>query len=292
MSSGREIITIQLGSYANSVGAHFWNLERASFRFEDDASSTSCASASGGCGSHSAQTDTVARWTPQVDHSLLFRECRSSHSSQTTFTPRLIAVDLLGGLGEYPRRGLLAQYETLRELQRQAQTQAQQTVTQSSLSTPVSASTTGTATAAHSPAKSQSHSQLSPRKREREGDSDSDRNGDGDDSDRAGSDRGTQSASRSRSGDKQSAGVVKMSPEQLLAAATSRAHGALVDVSSGHIDHEPLVCSAIIFCTIYSVATRRGRGLGGGGRRPISTHKLYPFWTPDLPVTSNLPDYC
>ena len=187
MSSGREIITIQLGSYANSVGAHFWNLERASFRFEDDATSAS---------SHSAQSDTCARWTPQVDHSLLFRECRLS-SQQTTFTPRLIAVDLLAGLGEYPRRGLLAQYETLRDIQRQAQTQ-QTVLTQSSLTTPVST----TSTAAHSPSKSQSHSQLSPRKREREGDSDSDRNGDGDDSDRAGSDRGTHSASRSRSGDK------------------------------------------------------------------------------------------
>jgi hypothetical protein len=32
-----EIITLQLGNYANHVGAHFWNAQEALFTFDPDA---------------------------------------------------------------------------------------------------------------------------------------------------------------------------------------------------------------------------------------------------------------
>ena len=75
MDGGREVVTLQLGNYANYVGAHFWNIE------DDSTAMALEASDDGG---------TVV---PMVLHSCLSR-------GPTGFDrPRLLAVDLHGALG-------------------------------------------------------------------------------------------------------------------------------------------------------------------------------------------------
>ncbi|KAF7279811.1 hypothetical protein GWI33_006733 [Rhynchophorus ferrugineus] len=83
--TSREILTLQLGHYANFVGAHWWNLQEQSFDY------------------HGAQPS-------QVDHDVLYREGRTL-KGQTTFTPRLLLVDLKGSLKSLPKEGEL--YEDL-----------------------------------------------------------------------------------------------------------------------------------------------------------------------------------
>lgn len=77
----RELITLQVGCYANFVGTHWWNLQEASFVYNT-----------------STPTD--------INHDFLFREGITSQR-QETYTPRLLAIDLKGSLHSLPSHGTL-----------------------------------------------------------------------------------------------------------------------------------------------------------------------------------------
>ncbi|XP_015111222.1 protein misato [Diachasma alloeum] len=77
----REIITLQLGHYANYVGAHWWNLQEANFSYDPANPS-------------------------EVNNDVLYREGESPRR-EVTFTPRLLVVDLKGSLGYLAERGSL-----------------------------------------------------------------------------------------------------------------------------------------------------------------------------------------
>ncbi|XP_028650892.1 protein misato homolog 1 [Erpetoichthys calabaricus] len=86
----REVITLQLGHYANFVGTHWWNLQDASLCY-----------------------DISPEETPsEIFSDVLFRQGQT-HSGQTTYTPRLIAFDLKGSLNTLRQEGCL--YETSSE---------------------------------------------------------------------------------------------------------------------------------------------------------------------------------
>ncbi|XP_026549151.1 protein misato homolog 1-like, partial [Notechis scutatus] len=85
MSSGvREVVTLQLGHYAGSVGAHWWGLQEALF------SSNSLAS----------DLDEA------IQHDVLFRTGRTMQGRET-FTPRLILMDLKESLATLKQEGYL-----------------------------------------------------------------------------------------------------------------------------------------------------------------------------------------
>lgn len=77
--STREILTLQLGHYANYVGAHFWNLQELSFDY----------------------TGTVKT---EINHDILYREGQTT-KGEVTYTPRLILADLKGSLKTLPESG-------------------------------------------------------------------------------------------------------------------------------------------------------------------------------------------
>lgn len=79
----REIITLQIGHYANFVGTHWWNIQESSFCY--DASKSSDI---------------------QINHDILFREGMNPRG-EVTYTPRLIAVDLKGSLKTLKQEGTL-----------------------------------------------------------------------------------------------------------------------------------------------------------------------------------------
>ena len=108
MSSGHEIITLQLGHFSNYIGAHFWNLQRASFQFET-LKSTSFI-----------QPVALNIQEPEIFHDVLFRESTTRFSHSYTYCPRLVAVDLAGSLGVYPRGGLLEHYSSLQAATQQS----------------------------------------------------------------------------------------------------------------------------------------------------------------------------
>ncbi|XP_001862732.2 LOW QUALITY PROTEIN: protein misato [Culex quinquefasciatus] len=78
----REILTLQLGNYANYVGTHLWNLQESSFCYDPNAEAG------------------------EVDHDVLYREGRTANR-QTTYTPRVLVVDLKGTLKFMPQEGTL-----------------------------------------------------------------------------------------------------------------------------------------------------------------------------------------
>ena len=81
--NSKPVITIQVGHYANFVGAHFWNCQDLSFNLNKDEN--------------------------ELDHDVLFREGLTLHgghsNNQVTSTPRLVTVDLKGALGSLPEFG-------------------------------------------------------------------------------------------------------------------------------------------------------------------------------------------
>ena len=77
--NSRPVISIQVGHYANFVGAHFWNSQDLSFSLDKEKN--------------------------DIDHDVLFREGITLHGNQTTYTPRLVTVDLKGALGSLPEFG-------------------------------------------------------------------------------------------------------------------------------------------------------------------------------------------
>ncbi|KAJ6656927.1 hypothetical protein lerEdw1_002928 [Lerista edwardsae] len=86
MSGPREVVTLQLGHYAGSVGAHWWRLQEALFCFDPDAEKSE----------------------ERIRHDVLFRVGRTLHG-QETYTPRLIVMDLKGSLSSLKREGGLYQ---------------------------------------------------------------------------------------------------------------------------------------------------------------------------------------
>ncbi|XP_034118273.1 protein misato [Drosophila albomicans] len=89
MEHTREIITLQFGTYANYVGAHFWNQQEANFVYDRDDND----------GGQVAEEE-----LPHND--VLYREGRNEYN-QTTYTPRLLTVDVGGTLGHLPMVGEL-----------------------------------------------------------------------------------------------------------------------------------------------------------------------------------------
>ncbi|XP_005103386.1 protein misato homolog 1 [Aplysia californica] len=83
--SVREIVTLQFGHYSNFVGTHWWNVQESSFVYDPQLLST---------------------FPKEVNHDVLFREGKTI-SGHTTFTPRLVLVDLHGSLGSLRREGTL-----------------------------------------------------------------------------------------------------------------------------------------------------------------------------------------
>ncbi|KAG5684918.1 hypothetical protein PVAND_014126 [Polypedilum vanderplanki] len=72
MSVTREIITLQLGNYANFVGTHFWNTQEHSFNYDPEVE------------------------VSEINHDVLFRE--GNYNRNVTFTPRMLLLDLKGSL--------------------------------------------------------------------------------------------------------------------------------------------------------------------------------------------------
>ncbi|XP_060537992.1 protein misato homolog 1-like [Pantherophis guttatus] len=84
MSGVREVVTLQLGHYAGSVGAHWWGLQEALFS------------------SNSAASDL----DEAIQHDVLFRTGRTVQGRET-FTPRLILMDLKESLTSLKQEGYL-----------------------------------------------------------------------------------------------------------------------------------------------------------------------------------------
>lgn len=88
--SAREVVTIQIGSYSNYVGAHWWNLQESSFVYDPQ---------------H------FAAFPKEVNHDVLFREGKTV-TGQVTYTPRLVLFDLSHSLGSLRREGTLYSVDT------------------------------------------------------------------------------------------------------------------------------------------------------------------------------------
>ncbi|KAK2709218.1 protein misato homolog 1-like [Artemia franciscana] len=80
-----EIITLQIGGYSNHIGSHFWNIQEDNFIYK---------------------TDRKYQTTSSVNHDVLFQEGQTLQK-ETTYIPRLVCVDLKGGLGSMPQEGIL-----------------------------------------------------------------------------------------------------------------------------------------------------------------------------------------
>jgi len=79
-----SIITVQCGNYANYVGAHFWNIQESDFEYQ--------------------KLSGIEQAVNTTNHDVLYRE-GVTFSRQTTYTPRLVAIDLKGSLGTLPELG-------------------------------------------------------------------------------------------------------------------------------------------------------------------------------------------
>ncbi|KAI6652342.1 Protein misato-like protein 1-like [Oopsacas minuta] len=79
----REIITLQLGEYANHVGAHWWNLQEAGFIY-----------------------DPKQIALKEVENDILFRQGLTFRGEET-YTPRLLLFDVRSSLRTLPEQGFL-----------------------------------------------------------------------------------------------------------------------------------------------------------------------------------------
>lgn len=84
----KEIISIQVGGYANFVGSHFWNLQDELLGLQNNEETNSCFS---NCG---------------VDFDVLYR-VGETRQGFATYTPRLLAIDARGSLGAVKASGSL-----------------------------------------------------------------------------------------------------------------------------------------------------------------------------------------
>ncbi|XP_014666318.1 PREDICTED: protein misato homolog 1-like [Priapulus caudatus] len=90
-----EIITLQVGHYANFIGTHWYNLQEASFLYEPNPEK---------------QREKI------LNHDVLFRE-GVTLTGQQTYTPRLIAFDLKGSLNTLRQEGVLYDVPSRDEIQ-------------------------------------------------------------------------------------------------------------------------------------------------------------------------------
>lgn len=81
----REIVTLQVGHYANFVGTHWWNIQNASFIYDPS---------------------TKPAESKEINSDVLFREGQNL-MGDVTYTPRLIAFDLKGSLNTLKQSGTL-----------------------------------------------------------------------------------------------------------------------------------------------------------------------------------------
>ena len=81
MASSREVVTLQLGHFANFVGAHWWNLQESSFVYSP-------------------------KEEKEINHDVLYREGENL-KGEVTYTPRLVSFDLKGCLNHLPKEGAL-----------------------------------------------------------------------------------------------------------------------------------------------------------------------------------------
>nr|XP_043618147.1 protein misato homolog 1 isoform X2 [Erigeron canadensis] len=84
----RELITFQVGSYANFIGSHFWNFQDELLGLFED-----------------TQADLVYK-NQNLDMDVLYRT-GETQQGMPTYTPRLISVDFQGCLGSMSSRGTL-----------------------------------------------------------------------------------------------------------------------------------------------------------------------------------------
>ncbi|XP_011092123.1 protein misato homolog 1 isoform X1 [Sesamum indicum] len=84
----KEIVTIQVGSYANFVGSHFWNFQDELLGLADSPTGDQIFR------SHGLNMDVLYR-TGETQQGIL------------TYTPRLVSVDFQGSLGSVSTRGTL-----------------------------------------------------------------------------------------------------------------------------------------------------------------------------------------
>lgn len=82
-----EVLTLQLGSFANYVGTHYWNFQDELLGLQE-------------------REDAVGAAAAQIDSGVLYRAGETARG-QPTFTPRLVAWDLSGALGGASSRGSL-----------------------------------------------------------------------------------------------------------------------------------------------------------------------------------------
>lgn len=84
----KEIVTIQVGSYANFIGSHFWNFQDELLGLADSPETNPTFK------NHGLNMDVLYR-TGETQQGLL------------TYTPRLVSVDFQGTLGSMSSRGTL-----------------------------------------------------------------------------------------------------------------------------------------------------------------------------------------
>uniref|UniRef100_A0A4W3GFV1 Misato Segment II tubulin-like domain-containing protein n=1 Tax=Callorhinchus milii TaxID=7868 RepID=A0A4W3GFV1_CALMI len=80
----REVLTLQLGHYSNFVGSHWWNIQDSNLYYDAEVKDPYC----------------------EISNNVLFREGQTQHG-QTTYTPRLILLDLKGSLNSLKQEGVL-----------------------------------------------------------------------------------------------------------------------------------------------------------------------------------------
>jgi len=78
MDSTREIITLQFGHYSNFIGTHFWNLQDASFCYDENSLKKQ-----------------------EICHDILYRE-GVNLKGEVTYTPRMLCVDLKNSFYQLP----------------------------------------------------------------------------------------------------------------------------------------------------------------------------------------------
>lgn len=82
----REIVTVQVGSFANFIGSHFWN-------FQDEL-----------LGLASEPSNDPLFKNNSLNMDVLYRT-GENHEGILTYTPRLVSVDYQGSLGSLSSRG-------------------------------------------------------------------------------------------------------------------------------------------------------------------------------------------
>ncbi|XP_022858028.1 protein misato homolog 1 isoform X1 [Olea europaea var. sylvestris] len=84
----REIATVQVGSYANFIGSHFWNFQDELLGLADN-----------------PECDEIFK-NHNLDMNVLYRS-GETHQGIPTYTPRLVSVDFQGSLGSVSSQGTL-----------------------------------------------------------------------------------------------------------------------------------------------------------------------------------------